>query len=258
MGRENMNAYPKALQRFQSAEQRFDPTHNPLKTVWSVSLCLSLALALGWAPSAMACGACWMPRKGLDVMHPMSINVAMATGTACREGRLPADLNFDDDRADQFRRWNRVEEFSRKIAGAHSGDGAVSMHLICVDSSLRTYFNLKGGRAEELPPSTRTPDLRTDLTIVTSEAALLALLTGSMSFDAAAREGLIHVEEADATTVVYPIDPFAATVSSVDEASGASLVTIVLVTAGLALPIALAVVPKMKRKDRRAHRTAAA
>ena len=125
------------------------------------------------------------------------------------------------------------------------------MHLICVDSSLRTYFRLKGGWAEELPLLARTPDLKTDLTIVTSEAALFALLTGSMSFHAAIQQGLIHVEDADAATVVYPMDSFAAAVASVDETSGASSITIAIITAGLALPIAFAVFPRMKRKKRR-------
>lgn len=227
--------------------------HNLTNPAHKIGFYLGLVLAIGWAPSAVACGACWQPRKGLDVMHPMSINVAVATRTACQEGRLPADLSFETDRANQFRRWTRVVEFARKIAEAHSADGSVSMHLICVDSSLRTYFRLEGGRAEELPLLSRTPGLNADLTIVTSETALLALLTGSLSFHAAVQQELVHVEDADAATVVYPIDPFAATVASVDETSETSFLTFALVLAGLALPIALAVFPQMKRKDRRVH-----
>jgi hypothetical protein len=207
---------------------------------------LWLLSALGSVGPVLGCSVCLLPGGGLGVMHPMSIDVAVATASA-REAGLLTTAPVSSNIKNQVDRWERIDQFATRCAIASQGKQTARLKMLCVDTGVEAHFRMTGDRAIEIRSVQEKKSMPTDVTVVTSEAAICAMLNGTISPTDAVANGLVHVECASPGGVVVKFQQPVSKVGRVGKPTGVSQLPMAVFILGLALAPALVFLTRRSR-----------
>ncbi len=150
-----------------------------------VQFVVCMAVVLGFTPSRVAtCGLCPRIRGGLTVVHPKSIQVALAIRRDLDTGLLkwnPASV-----KAEQHRRFGNLQ-VGQVLAVRHSLREGFELLLI-EDGARYRIDNLRHLRGRKRPA-------RPPIRWVTGRAVLQALLKKELALETAVERGLLVVEK---------------------------------------------------------------
>ena len=121
--------------------------------------------------------------------------------------------------------------------------------MLCVDTGVEAHFRMTGDHAIEIRSVPEKMGKPADVTVVTSEAAIRAMLSGTISPTDAVAKGLVHVECASPGGVVVKFQQSASKVGRVGKPTGVSQLRLAVVSLGLALAPALVFLTRLS-KDR--------
>lgn len=147
-------------------------------------LTIALAASLGISPAG-ACGLDGVIDNPFTTSYPGSLGVALGTQRAVISGQLPALPELDAEAAHE-RLEERLDQLRARLEKANLKSGFA---LFVVESGHWARFEAKGGSvriAAHTAPANNEPVL------LTSEAALAALLDGHVSAESAGQAGLVR------------------------------------------------------------------
>lgn len=165
------------------------------------ALAYATLLLIGQAGSpAAACGYDGLYGNPLQAVYPGSISLAVATRTAVEQRLIPAIAPLNGS-SGLFRSQVWLQTLRDKLEKqGFSG----SMALLLVDSGLWARYRTRPaeqqaqpGNGVQLEPHVAGPD-DDEWIVMTTEAALSALLAGQIDIDAARQAGLIRFQRTDA------------------------------------------------------------
>jgi hypothetical protein len=95
-----------------------------------------------------------------------------------------------------------MDRFATRCAVAFHGKPTAKLKILCIDTSVETYFQMAENRAVEVHSAVEADQLL-DVTVVTSEAAIRAMSDGAVSPADAIAKGIVYVECASPGAVVF-------------------------------------------------------
>jgi hypothetical protein len=164
-------------------------------------LVLGSVLTIGLQVSALACGVSHGASRGLGGLHPMSMTVAVATVSA-RDAGLLVIAPVSGEAAGEGDSCQRMDRFATRCAVAFHGKPTAKLKILCIDTSVETYFQIAEDRAVEVHSAAEADQLL-DVTVVTSEAAIRAISDGAVTPADAIAKGIVYVECASPGAVVF-------------------------------------------------------
>jgi hypothetical protein len=173
------------------------------KTMVSIAVSVIAVITLGYSQHAHTCGLEPHINGGITISYPGSIDVAVAVANARAKGLLPPastdvipnDVRLQNMLSDLRRLENRLNKARTKIPD----DSPAPFSLVLVGPGLWSHFHITTDGV--LPHYHTAGPIAGSAVVLTHEAALHAMLAGSLSIERATELGLIAYAGADTSAL---------------------------------------------------------